>query len=154
MECLTGGLAGRCFSGLAENGNEGWRECVEWMELMLEKRMKNATEDGDKKKWEEIAALSEQMRCLAARITELTMEAGEAEKGHGEVHSGAYVRVTCRDQCFGRVARVAEMRAQKDRFWYLDLLPTATRKAERIWKKEKHLELIYPEEEEVNSVEK
>jgi len=46
------------------------------------------------------------------------------------------------------------MRAQKDRFWYLDLLPTATRKAERIWKKEKYLELIYPEEEEVNSVEK
>jgi len=154
MECLTGGLAGRCFSGLAENGNEGWRECDGLVELMLDDVMKNVTENGDKKKQEEIAALSEQIRCLAARITELTMEMGEAERGYGKIHSGAYVRVTRRDQHFGRVAQVAEMRAQKDRFWYLDLLPTATRKAERIWKKEKHLEMIYPEEEEMSSLEK
>jgi len=46
------------------------------------------------------------------------------------------------------------MRAQQDKFWYLDLLPTATRKAERIWKKEKYLELIYPEEKEMSNEEK
>jgi len=45
------------------------------------------------------------------------------------------------------------MRAQKDKIWCLDLFPTATRKAEQIWKKEKYLELIYPKEEERNSLE-
>jgi len=91
---------------------------------------------------------------LAARITELTTETVETEKGYGRIHSGAYVRVTRRDQHFGRVARVLEMRTQKDKFWYLDLLPMATRKAERIWKKEKYLELIYPEEKEMSNEEK
>ena len=124
------------------------------MEVMLDDGMKNVTENGDKNKQEEIAALSEQIRCLAARITELTMETGEAARGYGKIHSGAYVRVTRRDQYFGRVAQVAEMSARKDRFWYLDLLPTATKKAERIWRKEKYLELIYPEEEEMSSLEK
>jgi len=116
--------------------------------------MKNATEKSDPKKQEEIAVLSEQMQCLAARVTESTMETVGTEKGHGKIHSGACVRVTRRDQHFGRVARVAEIRAQKDKFWCLDLLPTATRKAERIWKKEKHLELVHPEEEEMSNAEK
>jgi len=68
--------------------------------MLLGVAMKNVTENGDKKKQEEIAALSEQMRCVAARITELTMETGEAERGYGKIHSGAYVRVTRRDQYF------------------------------------------------------
>jgi len=116
--------------------------------------MKNATKETDKGKQEEIVALSEQMRCLATCIAELTMVTGEAEKGYGRIHIGAHVRVTRRDQYFGGVARVAEVHAQKDKFWYLDLLPTTTRKAEQIWKKEKYLELIYPKGEAMGSVEK
>jgi len=46
IECLTGGLAGRCFSGLAENGNEGWHECNSLMELML----CDATRSGDEER--------------------------------------------------------------------------------------------------------
>jgi len=82
------------------------------------------------------------------------METGEAEKGYGSIHSGVYVQVPCRDQHFGRVARVAELRAHEDKFWYLELQPMATKKAERIWKKEKYLELIYPEGDKMGSVEK
>jgi len=48
---------------------------------------------------------------------------------------------------------VAGLRSQKEKYWYLELLPTSTKGAQRIWKKEKYLELVYLERDEVSSKE-
>jgi len=87
----------------------------------------------------EVRRIEEEIRRLTRRLVELAVAEG-VEDGEGWI--GRRVKITKRDEYFGRVGTVTGLREARAPSWYVELEATKRKPAKRIWKMEKFLEVV------------
>ena len=97
-----------------------------------------------KTKADEVRRIEKEIRRLTQQLVELALESDLPEL---VTLVGARVRITRRDQYYGRVGRVTGLRERRAPAWYIELERKGTEPAVRIWKHEKYLEELDSDDE-------
>jgi len=86
-----------------------------------------------------VQRIEEEIRCLTHRLVELSV-ADDCEDAKSWI--GHRVKITKRDEYFGRIGKVTGLREATAPSWYVELEATRHKPAKRIWKMEKFLEEV------------